>query len=299
MFKVLLLCLLFLSGNVYAYKLTMIQGIDKASQTFITRNGKKEGIFPGKEATFTSNDVSIIATAISVSREFTQWEIKNINTDVPFNKGEVVTFYDTTEYLWALTPEAIKRKYVKEQFYQKKESFSFHTSLSQGLTESVSGVTSSDVYRSGFQFEVNYEQEINFNWAWNLGIRNTEETINIGAATLGTTRFLGLSDIKYYFNPIKEFYNIRFAFGLGFGYGQSQTDTAGLISSGSARILPATKMSLNIPLENKGMLILETALETVEVIEEFENGDEQRTNLSQSRIGFAYRHFIGAGAGAR
>ena len=82
--KWILLSQAFLSF-AFGYELVIIQGLSTEKQTFITRGGKDQGVFQGENRTFTSDNVSVIAKAITVSREFTQWEIKNDFTEVPFH----------------------------------------------------------------------------------------------------------------------------------------------------------------------------------------------------------------------
>lgn len=284
--------LLLLSGYSFAFELVIIQGISRTNQTFITRTGKKDGINLGERGTFTAQNVSIIAKAISTSRDFTQWEIENDYTDVPFKKGDVVTYYDTTEYLWALAPEKVKRKYIKNQKYDLRESISIHTALTSALAESVSGVDDPNAVRNGISFELFYEKEISDQWSYGLGFRYTTETININSATFETMRFLGLGHIKYNFAPMKSLYNSQFGFSMGAGYGQSQTNTSGLISSGTAKIVPSTKVTLSVPLDNLSQLMLESGIENINVTESFETGGSQTTNMSSLRVGISYKRFI-------
>src|SRR3989344_1091583 len=119
MHKFFLTLLIFiLCQSVEAYELVVVQAVSKSNQTFVTRAGKRKGVFVGKRGTFTSENISIIAKAITVNREFTQWQIESQIADVPFVKGQMVTYYDATEYLWALNPEDVKEKYIKKYIHQ-------------------------------------------------------------------------------------------------------------------------------------------------------------------------------------
>ena len=290
--KFFLLSLFLCSSFAYAFELTIIQGISNTKQTFITRNGKKDGVFVGKKATFTSDNVSVIAQAIAVSREFTQWELMNNYTLIPFKKGDVVTYYNTTEYLWALTPEKIKSKYIKSKRYVAKESLGFHTSLTQALKESVSTSGESNAIRGGMQMELYFEKEINPDWSWAAGARFTRENIQLPEATLSTDRLMGILELRYFFPVITNFYNSRFGIALGAGYGQSQTNTTGLVSSGFATILPSTKINFNLPIDEKSQIVFESAFESINVEESFDNDEVQTTNMSVAKFGFAYKRYI-------
>lgn len=292
MFKVFILLLILASNNSFAYELTIIQGISRSKQTFITRNGKKNGFLEGKRATFTADNVSIIAKAIKVTREFTQWEIENNFTDVPFRKGQVVTLYDTTEYLWALTPENIKTKYVKSQLYKPRKSLSANTSFFRGISESVSGVEDRSVVRGGMQFESYLENELDQNKAWAFGLRYTTETINVAEATLKSNRFIGILEARYYFDPMLSFFGARICLSLGAGYGQSVTDTDGLVSSGTAKILPITKMGLHLPFNKQTDFAIESAFESLETDENIADGTNQVTNVNNFKVGISMKRYL-------
>lgn len=148
----LLFSLLALPGQVKAYELSIIYSVSNTGRSFVTRTGKKDGIFVGKKSTFTANDISLIARAVSVTREFTQWRIENSKTAIPFSKGQVVTMYDTTEYLWALSPEEVKSKYIKSKLFTPRSSLSAHMGLFTGLSSSVSGTEPTSDQRGGLVF---------------------------------------------------------------------------------------------------------------------------------------------------
>lgn len=283
--------LLFCSSS-WAFELLVIQGISRSGQTFITRTGKKDGIFTGKRSTFTAENVSIIAKAISVSREFTQWEIENNFTDVPFRKGQIVTYYNTTEYLWALAPERIKSKLIKSNLWAPRKSFSVHTAFTRSLSETVSGVEREAVERGGYQLQIMVEKELNRNIAFAGGVRYSNEVINVSEASLSSTRLMAIVEGQYYFDPLKFFFGARPSIGLGFGYGQSFTDATGLTSAGTAMILPITKIGFHLPLSKITEFSFETAFESLEVNEEFETGEEQITNISNFKIGISVKRFF-------
>jgi hypothetical protein len=288
----LCLILLFHSEKSFSYELHIIQGVSKTGQTFVTRSGKKDGVVLGKLSTFTADNISLIAKAITVTREFTQWEVENNTAQLPFRKGQLVTVYDTTEHLWALTPEKVKTKFIKSSLYNPRKSFAFHTSFMRGLSESVSGVESQDIERGGIQLEGYIENEFNLNFALAFGLRYTTETVNVNEASLTSNRFLGIVEARYYFNPIRSFYGARPMIGIGLGYGQSATEADGLTSAGTALILPITKVGLSLPLSKKTEFSFEAAFESIEINEEFEEGTNQTTTASNIKTGIAIKRFF-------
>ena len=236
--------------------------------------------------------MSIIAKAITVTREFTQWEIENNFSEIPFKKGQIVTFYDTTEYLWALTPDKVKRQFIKTELYNPRRSFGIHTSFIRGINETVSGVDEQDIERGGLQIEGYIENEFNINFAAAIGLRYATETINVNEASLSSQRFALIAEGRYYFDPLKSFYGARPSFALGFGFGQSATDTDGLSSAGSVTILPITKFALALPISKKAEFVFEAAFESLKISEEFEEGTNQVTNVNNFKTGIAVKRFF-------
>src|SRR5690606_8135948 len=97
----LFLILMCLSFSAQAFELIVIQAISSSKKTFITRNGIRQGVQVGVTGTFTAENVSVLARAINVTGQFTQWQIINPDAILPYEKGAIVTYYPATEYLWA------------------------------------------------------------------------------------------------------------------------------------------------------------------------------------------------------
>ncbi len=277
-FVLILNTLAFCSG-VNAFELSIIQSVSRSGQTFITRAGKKDGVHEGKKATFTANNVSIIAKAINVTREFTQWEIENNFTDVPFKKGQVVTYYDTTEYLWALTPEVVKTKFVKSQLYSPRKAFGIHTSLNTAIYESTSDASDADTQRGGISFDAFGEKEFNPQWSMVLSFRYTTERLNVAEATFSITRFLSILEVKYYFQKVNNFFGARLSLSAGIGYGQSSSETDGQVSSGYATILPVTKAGIHFPMSKDSDFSFEGGFEALQTSEQIDGETENQVSV--------------------
>ena len=286
---ILAIALCLLSQLAYSYELMVIQGVSKEKQTFITRGGKDKNILEGRNMTFTTDNVSLIAKAINVTREYTQWELKNDYTDVPFRKGEIVTMYATTEHLWALSPEKFRRKYIKSEIFKARNSLEAGFAISRSLSESVSEASSQDVQRGGFQFEGMFKGELSRYWAYGVGLRATRDVINTPSASLVNQRFVGLAEVRYYFDPLRDFYNGKVGLSIGLGFGQSRTTTSGQTSFGDVLILPATKISLDIPLSARYEFGTFAAFESLRLDEGLADTSSQSTNFTHSKIGFLLR----------
>lgn len=294
MYKTLLTFIIFtlFISAAQAYELVIIQGLSRTKQSFITRTGKDKKVFVGKEATFTAENISIIAKARSVTREFAQWEIVNDYTDVPFKKGQIVTMYDTKEYIWALNPEIIKTKYIKSKLYKERNSLEASLAFSRGISESVSEVESGSISRSGFHFETLFQSEFNRTYSLAYGIRYSKDVINVTSATLNNTRFLGVIEGRFYFDPIPSFYDAQVSLALGLGYGQSSTKTSGQTSFGQALLLPTTKISLNLPVNKKLDINLGFAFDSLRTEEKLEAGKTQTSNLVNTKFSLGFRHHL-------
>ena len=275
-----------------AYELIIVQSVSKEKNTFITRGGKDKSMFIGKNVTFTSDDISVIAKAVEVTGEFTQWELKNDYTDVPFRKGELVTLYNAEEHLWALSPAEVRSKFIRNEIFKARRSFEFISSVSKGLSESYSGGQSQNLNRGGLQFDGIYQREINSNFAYAFGIRYSREVIDAPSASLINQRFLGVVEARYYFNPIENFYNARFGIGLGAGFGQTRTETTGQASFGDALLLPMTKVSFSIPVNKKYEISFIGEFDSLRLEEDTADNTTETTNLNNSRAGFVFRAYL-------
>lgn len=289
-----LACLsLLLPKLLWSYELVVIQSVSNSQKTFVTRQGIKDGITEGKEVTFTSNNVALIARAKTVTREYTHWEVQNPEMLMPFKTAQVVTMHDAKEYLWALSPESLRKKYIKEEVFTPRYSLEGHFSLFRGLSSSVSeATTQTSDERGGMVFAGMLEREMTYDFSWAIGARYSQETINISDASLNVTQGFLTSEVRYYFPMMRKFYNARLGLGLGIGYGLSQTKAPGVTSSGRAAILPMSKMLLKVPIDRRQAFLVETSLENINAIEEFEDGQKQESNSVNLRYGVAYKRYF-------
>jgi hypothetical protein len=288
--------MIFYGSKTWAYQLTIIQGLSKEKQTFITRNNPTEKstfeIFKGKKATFTADNVSIIATAIKVTNEFIQWEIKNEYTDVPFKRGDVVTMYDTTEYLWALNPEKAKRNFVKNKLYKPRRSIETTLGFTSALSESATGTDPQDTERGGYQVDLTFRNEFNINYSLAYGLRFAQEIINYPDSSLESYQFMGLVEARYYFDPMPKFYDGQIGIALGLGYGQTSTVAEDQTTTGTVMLLPMTKISLMLPLSDKTDMEFIGGFESLRFDESDATGFDRSTNLNSAKIAFMIRRHL-------
>lgn len=285
--------LLFFSVGAQAFELIMIQAVADGKRSFITRNGKRSGIQVGMTGTFTAEDFSILAKAVTVTGNFTQWRIINQDTIIPFEKGSIVTYYPATEYIWALAPESERRKYIKSEVPRKRQSWVFKGALTRGLSESVSDAPANTSRRGGFMGEVYYERDLYERFAFDVGLRYEQEVINYTGASLVTKRNLVIADLIYYFDFFREYFSgARIYLAGGLGYGLSNTSTVGLKQSGPVSLLPAVKLGISLPFNDTYEFLFDSAFESLNTREEQEDGRVQTTTQTNFKVGFGLRRFF-------
>jgi hypothetical protein len=284
--------LLLATFSAQAFELIMIQSVSSSKKTFVTRNGKRQGIIRGMTGTFTAEDISVLAKAVNVTGNFAQWELINQAAILPFEKGKIVTYYAATEYLWALAPESERRKYIKSEVPRIKRSWVFKGALTRGLSESVSDAPATTSRRGGFLGEVYYERDIFGPLAFDLGFRYEREVINYPGASLITNRNLLIGDIIYYFDFYREYLKAKFFIAAGMGYGLSNTSTVGLSQSGPVGLLPVVKLGFTLPFNETWEFISDGAFESLQTSEEQEDGRKQTTTQTNFKFGFGLRRYF-------
>ena len=285
---VLILCL---STQAFAYELLVVQAVSSSKKTFVTRNGKRQGVVENLTGTFTAENVALIARAMTVTSQFTQWQLVNDNAKVPFEPGSMVTYHPAQEYIWALNPEAARKKFLKELRPVVRRSWIVKGAMTKGLNETVSSAAPQNTSRGGIALDALYERLYN-NFAWDAGIRYENEVVNLSGGSLITQRMMAVTDLLYYFEGLDDFYSARVFIGIGMGYGQSSTDADGIRQSGFALLLPAAKIGIALPFDKEWDFMIESAFETLKSTEELEDKSKQTTNQSNLRIAVGLRKFF-------
>ena len=289
----LFLILMCLSFSAQAFELIVIQAVSSSKKTFITRNGIRQGVQVGVTGTFTAENVSVLARAINVTGQFTQWQIINPDAILSYEKGAIVTYYPATEYLWALAPESERKKYIKSQVPRIKRSMVFKGSLSRGISESVSDAPANTPRRGGYMGEMYFERDFYGNFAFDIGLRYEQEVVNYDGASFVTKRSLVIGDILYYFDSLRDFISGgKFYLGAGLGYGLSNTSTVGLKQSGPVSLLPTVKAGVSLPFNDTWEFLFDSAFESLNTREEQESGRIQTTTQTNFKVGFGLRRFF-------
>lgn len=281
-----------LSLNALAYQLVYIKTMDADKKTFIIRKGKKDGIIVGKKSTFMANNVSFIAKAIQTSREFSQWRLVNSKVSLPFDRKDIITFYDTTEYIWTLTPEENRQKYLKRNLAPKlMNAITMYAGFSRGMNQSFDEVPTQEIERGGYHFEVFYDSELTYDWVLSGGLRFSQELQNFTGASFRVVRMILMGEITYFFKPIKELGMTRFHITSGVGWGQSATKSSLIQQSGYATVLPSMKLGFEVPYE-KYRFMSNITLESISAREERAGGSVQTYQTTDAKFLFGLKFFL-------
>jgi hypothetical protein len=291
-FGLLLFILLATSFQALAYELMTIQSVSSTKKTFITRNGKRQGLIRGMTATFTADDVSILAKLVNLSGNFSQWQIVNSEAIVPFENGSIVTYYAATEYLWALQPEKERSKMIKRRIEALRQSWLLKGAFTRGLSESVSETPSGNTKRGGYLAEAYYERDILYGLAFDVGYRYENEVVNYTGATYTTRRSMIIGDLLYYFNNLQDVLTGRPYVGLGFGYGFSNTQSSAIAQSGPVALLPVAKVGITMPFNDDWEALFDASFESLQTAEKAGNGRSQTTTQTNFKGGFGLRRFF-------
>lgn len=279
-------------ASSHAYELMVVQAVSATKKSFVTRNGKRQGVQKDMTATFVSDDIAVIAKALTVTSQFTQWELANTEGAVSFEVGDIITYHPAQEYLWSLNPAEARRKYVEELRPQVRHSVLFKTATTRGLSESTSNAAPASTSRGGVAIDILYERLWSRNFAWDAGVRYEREVVNLTSGSLITQRMMAVADLLFYFDPWDFFYGARFFISGGAGYGQSSTEADGIVQSGNAFLLPSAKIGMALPFNREWDFVAEGAFESLKTSEKLEDNSRQETTQSNLRIAVGLRKYF-------
>jgi hypothetical protein len=278
------------SSLAEAFELIMIQAVSQTKKTFITRHGRRNGLTEGVTGTFTANDISLLAKAVMVTGEFTHWQVINEDLRLPFDKGAIVTYYPTTEHIWALAPEEERKKYIRSEATPPRTSLTFRGAITRGLSESTSDAPVTTTTRGGFLSEIYFEKDFTYKFSWDIGLRYEREVVNYPGGSLLTARSLAIVDLYYYFDQFRELLDGGYIYvGTGLGYGLSNTTAVTLTQSGPVALLPIVKLGMELPFNYEWSFLGDVAFESLQTKEEQGDGRIQTTTQTNAKFGIGLR----------
>ncbi|MDD0853065.1 hypothetical protein HBN50_08155 [Halobacteriovorax sp. GB3] len=270
--------------------LIIIKTISESKKSFVIQLGKSDGILPGQVSLFSTKNVTILARAITVNRDYSQWTITEEDALIPFKRNQFVTLSKSVERIWTEIPivQMIEKRNKIKSSLLRQSGLTFVTLKSnfiQGLKESTSEVEDEQATRSGVQIEGIYSKSFWPQIELGLGLRYDSETLKKETADLAisTVRTFVLFDVLYHFSHRNDATTSYYA-GLSLGFGQSSTAVNEQTKTGLAYILPSVRLGAEIDFIKETDLLFEASLESLSAKEEFSDGEAQQTNILAAKL---------------
>lgn len=273
-------------GEAKLFELIIVQSVAKNKKSFVLHLGHLNGITVGQKASFTIEDVSIVARAKHVTRHFSLWQVVNPLANVPFHKGQVVTYNNGSEDIWEFTND---RPTPKAKLFK---SYIGRLGLGRGLTQSVSQTSDTSTDRYQLQGELLYEAFFRSNLTYGIGGRIERETITTPNITFISMKYFLLGEFTYHFPKFESIYDTNIYAGIILGMGLTATEIDGIKQSGYALILPGVKVGVERVLEDNYSLQIEGVLETLSIKENIEFRGQQTTNQTSVKAGIGLKKYF-------
>lgn len=270
--------------------MVIIKAISSSKKTFVVRLGKQDGILIGQISMFSTKNMSVLARAVTVNRDFSQWMIVEKGSTIPFSDNQVVTLSKSVERIWTEIPILqMQEKYRQiEEKYARivgKKHFTVKANFLQGFKESTSLVDEEVGQRSGVHFEGIYSKNYTSQFELGIGLRYDSEVLQKEQTNLDipTKRFLLMFETLYHFKKMKNS-NTNFFGGFSVGIGTSSTIVNEEEKSGSAWVLPSVKIGALMEMTKNYSFLVEGAVESITSKESFSDGQAQDNNIIAAKL---------------
>lgn len=304
--------LMLLTIPSYADELVIIQSVSRTKKTFVIRKGRKEGIFVGQKSVFSTDKISIAATAINASRNFSIWVVSDQRVSIPFQSKNFVNYNRSVENIWSniskLTEEIDKyriKEIEKATYHSESEikllrrkgiylipekTWVSRAYFSNTFSESTTQTNPSQIgQRSGYQIELLYSTKVKNKYDFALGGRYDQDSVQIKDPSLviPTKRYYVIADFTYHFSNYSKESHIFSS--LGIGYGISSTTISSEQAKGTSYILPFFRFGSETIMNEDLSFILDSTAEAISTTEKFSDGSKQTTNTISGKIGIGLR----------
>lgn len=287
--KKIVLLILFFSLETFAEELVVIRAVSSTKKSFVLPLGTQHGVSLGQESLFTTENLSVIATAKEVTRNESLWELNDKDAMVPFRIDQFVSFSNNLESLLHEIP-LIKYK-EKEVVYLGKNTWFFRLGYYGTLNETVSSVNANQILSSsGLGLDGMYLMDISKKINVGVGLRyDTDNSQNSDPPlAVPTNRLLVQGEIQYKFDPFKGTTNYFYGT-LDLGLGMASSNVSGISSSGLGLLLPGIRFGINFSLSSKNSLVTELALENLLSLQTFDDGTQQDTSELDLKLSLGFK----------
>lgn len=287
--KKIVLLILFFSHFAYSEELVVIRAVSSTKKSFVLPKGAQHGISLGQESLFTTDNLSLIATAKEVTRNESLWELNDKDAFVPFRIDQFVSFSNNLEGLLHELP-LIKYK-EKSVVYLGKNTWLFRMGYYGSLSETVSSVNANQVLSStGFAVDGMYLMDVTKNINVGVGLRFDSDNSQTSDPPLAvpTNRLLVEGEIQYKFEPFTGTNNYFYGT-LDLGIGTTSSNISGVTSSGLGLLLPGIRFGMDFALSSKSALITELAIENLLSYQTFSDGTKQDTSELDFKFSIGFK----------
>ncbi|EQC44406.1 outer membrane protein beta-barrel domain protein [Bacteriovorax sp. Seq25_V] len=297
MISLLLLSQVTLAEEIENNNLVIIQKVDNRAQSFVIRKGMADQIYKGQRSLFSNKSTSVVAKAITVSRDFSQWELEDKNASVSFESGDIITVSYSIEKIWTEIPRMIsdkeyqnilktERKLLLKKYGKLYEGrFQILGGISQGLSESTTESENNDGARVGNNYKFKYTKAFNDFLRYEVGFRYDDDVLTLSSPDLeiSSQRYMATVGLQTRFNDFWELDATPYA-SLSLGYGKTQSQLNESVKTGTASIVPSFTLGVDIPYSKRFSFLIEGTVESISATETFSDGVEQRTNITQALV---------------
>ncbi len=298
-----LIILAFLSTSAFCWELMLIESVSTSGKTFVTRSGKEEGFIEGAHGTFTTDELSIQAKAIEVSRDYAVWQIKNSKISAPFKRGETVTFNLSQEAVWLKVekpnfedPETAE---LYAQFtepgmphkYETVSNITLRGAFASGVNESISNSNSDvDPRRRKINATLTYGTDFSKGITVDFGVRLEREQTTLNSIEIESNRNFLLFGTTFYIRSLKFAETLTPFISTKLGIGQSSSRYPDYTQSGFAYLLPDVSLGVNIRSSWSWSYLSEAGFESIHIKEETLDQVEQAETQQNTYFAFGLKY---------
>ncbi len=271
-------------------QLVIIQATSTSGKTFVVRKGADEGISIGQESLFSTKNASFAAVCVEVSRFFSMWKIKDKRGEIPFRKGDYVTYTNNIEAIWSELPK-LQVAPKEELVFKEKFEWIVKGNYTYGINESVSDTAENKTGdRIGYQLEVLYANRFRVNWEWAIGARFDRENATLVEPVLDvpTNRYMVSGEFTYHFDRLAKSDNNLYAT-VGMAYGITNTTINEETSTGSALVIPSFKVGYINRVAPTYAMVFEMGVESLSQTEAFADETQQTTSILNTKFSVGVR----------
>ncbi len=270
-------------------ELVIIQAISTEQKSFVIHQGRNEGIYPGQEALFSTNDISVIAIVKESTRLNSLWVLADKEANVPFVRDEtVIVNFDTASIFTEIRNAREKLKYRPKMKYA---SLTIRGNLTYALYQSITETDAErETTRGGVQGEINFGLYIDPTYEIALGLRadKEKETQTSPSLDIPTTRYFFEAEMFYHFEEKRRTFK-HYYISVGAGIGQSHTTISESKSAGNSYLLPFVRLGIHDNLSRQYAAIYELSFESLSSQEKFVDNDAQTTNIINAKLGIGFK----------